>query len=47
METFLILNGSEIDAGVDEQENLILDLASGKLTREELTFWLKDHLTNR
>ena len=47
METFLILNGSEIDAGVDEQENLILDLASGKLTREEFTFWLKDHLTNR
>ncbi len=45
METFLILNGFEIDADVDEQERLILDLAAGKLTREELTFWLNDHIT--
>jgi death-on-curing protein len=47
METFLILNGSEIDADVDEQERLILDLAAGKLTREELTSWLNDHITTR
>ena len=47
METFLILNGSEIDAHVEEQERLILDLAAGKLTREELTFWLNDHITSR
>ncbi len=47
METFLILNGSEIDADVDEQERLILDLAAGKLTREELTSWLNDHITSR
>ena len=46
METFLILNGSEIDADVDEQERLILDLAAGKLPREELTFWLKNHITS-
>jgi len=32
METFLILNGSQIDADVDKQERLILDLASSKLT---------------
>ena len=47
MEAFLILNGSEIDADVDEQERLILDLAAGKLTREALTSWLNDHITSR
>ena len=47
METFLILNGFEIDAAVDEQERLILDLAAGKLTRQELTSWLDDHITSR
>ena len=43
-ETFLILNGSEIDAPVDEQERLMLDLASGKLTREQLGAWLLVHV---
>jgi death-on-curing protein len=43
-ETFLILNGSEIDAAVDEQEQLMLDLASGRLTREQLAAWLITHL---
>ena len=43
-ETFLILNGSEIDAPVDEQERLMLDLASGRLTREQLAAWLLAHL---
>lgn len=47
MESFLILNGFEIDANVNEQEQLILDLAAGKLTREELTAWLNDHITTR
>ena len=47
METFLILNGYEIEAIVDEQEKIILDLAAGKLTRKELTSWLNDHITSR
>lgn len=47
METFLILNGFEIDAGVHEQERLIVDLASGKITRQEFTSWLNDHITSR
>jgi death-on-curing protein len=29
METFLVLNGAEIDAGLDEQERVMLDLAAG------------------
>jgi len=44
METFLILNGCEIEATVAEQEQIILDLAAGKLTREAFTNWLKDHV---
>ena len=43
-DTFLILNGSEIDAAVDEQQQLMLDLASGRLTREQLAAWLLAHL---
>jgi death-on-curing protein len=43
-ETFLILNGCEIDAPVDEQERLMLDLASGRLTREQRAAWLLAHL---
>jgi death-on-curing protein len=47
METFLILNGFEIDADIDEQERLVLDIASGKLSREEFTSWLGRHITKR
>lgn len=34
METFLILNGLEINASVDEQEQVILAVASGVVRRE-------------
>jgi len=44
METFLILNGYEIRATVDEQEQIILDLAAGNLTREMFTNWLKSNV---
>ncbi len=44
METFLILNGFEIEASVDEQEQIILQLASGELNRETFTAWLNDHV---
>lgn len=47
MEAFLILNGFEIDADVDEQERVILDLAAGKITRQKLTSWLNNHITKR
>jgi len=43
METFLILNGFEIEAAIDEQEKIILDLAAGKVDREEFTVWLNNH----
>jgi len=44
MEVFLILNAYEIAASVDEQERLMLDLAAGKMTREQLTEWLEKRL---
>ena len=42
-ELFLILNGLEIVAPVDEQEKVVLDIASDRLTREGFTDWLKRH----
>ena len=44
METFLVLNGAEIDATVDDQERLMLDLAAGRIDRTHLTDWLRHHL---
>lgn len=47
METFLVLNGWELVAGVDEQEQVILQLAAGTLKREEFTAWVQSHLQQR
>ena len=44
METFLVLNGTEIDARVDDQERLMLDLAAGRIGRNHLIDWLRQHL---
>lgn len=43
METFLILNGREINASVDEQEDVILAVASGRIGREVFVEWLGQH----
>ena len=43
METFLILNGYEIIASVDEQERVMLELAAGKMSRINFTEWLNNH----
>src|SRR2546422_139329 len=44
METFLVLNGAEIDAPVSDQERVMLDLASGRIERIQLAEWLRQHL---
>ncbi|MEI6180948.1 MAG: type II toxin-antitoxin system death-on-curing family toxin [Chloroflexales bacterium] len=44
MEVFLLLNGFEILASVDEQEDLILQVAAGNLERQDLVRWLEQHL---
>lgn len=47
METFLVLNGYEIDAPVEEQERVILAVTSGALSRDSLVDWLKEHIVER
>jgi len=42
METFLDLNGYEIYAEVDEQEQIFLQMASGELSRKNLVKWLNN-----
>ena len=44
METLLVLNGCEIAASTDEQEQLVLALAAGQLRREDLVGWLRGHV---
>lgn len=44
METFLMMNGFELVATIDDSEATILQLASGNLTRGELLMWVKDHI---
>jgi len=44
METLLVLNGAEIVAGLDEQEHVMLDLATGRIDRRQLADWLRQHL---
>jgi death on curing protein len=47
MEIFLIMNGHEISAPVDEQEQVILRVASGELGREAFTGWLRTHIIEK
>jgi death-on-curing protein len=44
METFLMLNGSELSATVDEQERVMLSLAAGQTSRDELVAWLRSRV---
>jgi len=47
MELFLVLNGHEIEASVDEQEAVILGVASGDMDREEFLNWLEHHMIEK
>src|SRR3972149_7015317 len=47
MEAFLLLNGHELVAATPEQEQVLLGLADGKLTREQFASWIADHLQRR
>ena len=46
METFLVLNGADFDCSVNEQEQVMLNLAAGRMDRAEFTNWVKMHTTN-
>jgi len=44
METFLVMNGFEIEASVDDQERIILDVAAGRADRVALSTFLTNHV---
>ncbi len=41
LETLLVLNGFELDAPIDEAEQVILDVAAGVYTRAQFTDWVR------
>jgi death on curing protein len=45
MEVFLVLNGFEISASLEQQEETVLTVARGELSREDLGKWLRNNLT--
>lgn len=47
MEVFLILNGYELEATEEEQERIILQVASGEMDREAFSAWLSKHIVER
>ena len=47
MELFLLMNSFEIRAPTDEQERLLLRVASGEAGREELVDWLERHVIGK
>jgi len=47
LETFLVLNGYEIDADVDEQVRVILGVAAGEVDRDTFKDWLRTRVVGR
>ncbi len=44
MSAFLMLNGYSVEGDVDEQERLIIGVASGAVSRDALLRWLQGHV---
>jgi death-on-curing protein len=44
MEVFLVMNGYEIEAAINEQEEIMLKLASSKTERLDFFDWIKDNI---
>jgi death-on-curing protein len=47
MEVFLVLNGHQIRASVEEQVEIILQVAEGMVSRERFAEWLDSHIEPR
>jgi death on curing protein len=43
-ETFLLLNGYELAASVDDAERMVVGVASGVCSREELLAWVRERM---
>jgi len=44
MEVMLLLNGHEIIGSIDEQEEVMLSVASGTMSRDEVASWIDQHV---
>jgi len=44
MEVMLVLNGFELSASVDEQESVVLAVASGAMSRDDFGTWVEGHV---
>jgi death-on-curing protein len=44
MEVFLVMNGYEVRARVEEQEEVMRAIVAGKMKREELVAWIEGHM---
>lgn len=44
MEAFLMLNGYELDAPVDDAERIFLGIAAGSYSRVDLLDWVREHM---
>jgi death-on-curing protein len=44
MEVFLVLNGFQLFADVDEAERVVLAVAAGEMSREAWTQWVQQHI---
>ena len=47
MEVFLILNGYQFDASIDEQEEVVLQVASSQLSQDEFAQWVAHHMVEK
>lgn len=47
LETFLVLNGYELRAEVEEQERVFLAVAAGAFDRLTFTAWIQEHVRER
>jgi death on curing protein len=47
LETFLVLNGYEVDAPIDEQERVVMGVAAGEMGRDDFTDWLRARIVER
>ena len=47
IEVFLLLNGYELQADVDEQERVILQVAANEMDRESFTSWLRTRVVQK
>ena len=47
MEAFLVLNGYKINASIDDQVEIILSVASGRIGREGFSAWVEKHIQPR